>query len=155
MQQDHPKRRPLSTKKHPMIYHNTVIPVFITLQYYSGRNCRKFGWNIWSLWKCDWNLSLLHHQMQNLVTDLCFRLTLQILCRQSQRIITRIAINTVKHNNYLFQCYTNKLLRPLMPSSRWTRTKKHVRISSGNIYPYDFTLVQPEDGRLGRNMLLK
>jgi len=94
MQQNHPKRRPLSIKQQVMIYQNTVLPVFFTVPYYSRRNRRKFKWNIWSALNSEWKRLLLHHQMQSLVADLCFRLTLQILCRQSQRIIIRIVINT-------------------------------------------------------------
>jgi len=40
-------------QKHAMIYHNTVFPVFNTLQYYSRRNCCKLGWNISSLKKFE------------------------------------------------------------------------------------------------------
>jgi hypothetical protein len=89
--------------------------------------------------------------MQNLVTDLCFRLTLQILGRQSHRIIIRIQSNTT----VIYSSVIPKKIRPLISSSGRTRIKERVYTSSGNICAYDFILVQPEGGSLGRNMLLK
>jgi hypothetical protein len=45
---------------------------------------------------------------------------------------------------------------PVMSSSvRTTIKKTPANTSSGNVFAYDFSLVQPEDGSLGRNMLLK
>jgi hypothetical protein len=48
-----------------------------------------------------------------------------------------------------------EMFRPVISSSVKTRIKKRANTSSGNVCAYDFSLVQPEDGSLGRNMLLK